>query len=329
MSCAWIDYKKTFDSVPHERILRSLGLFKVSPRIVEFLTVKNWKTQLTFTNESGTLMSDNINIKREIFQGDSLLFYISLIPLSLELNSAVYEYKMGTERITHLFYMDDLKPYAKDDSELEGLLRIVKGFSDDIGMEFGLSKCAKATFKRGKLENSDHVWLDEETMIKDLEQEKVYKNLSVDESNGIQHTTMKQKLKKELVRRTQLILKSELNSENRITAKNILAIPVITYIFIITDCNPSEVKRLDIKIRKMMTTHSMHHPKDNIHRLYLPRSNRGRSLAQLELSYKTSTIGLFWYLNLSDDWMLQLALKHKKRKVHSLLLKKLESLHVK
>ena len=39
--------------------------------------------------------------------------------------------------------MDDLKLYAKDDSELEGLLRIVNGFSNDIGMEFGLSKCAK------------------------------------------------------------------------------------------------------------------------------------------------------------------------------------------
>ena len=74
---------------------------------------------------------------------------------------------------------------ANDDNELEGLLRIVKGFSDDIGMEFGLSKCAKATFKRGKLEKSDHVWLDEETMIKDLEQEKVYKYLGVDESSAI------------------------------------------------------------------------------------------------------------------------------------------------
>ena len=166
-------------------------------------------------------------------------------------------------------------------------------------------------------------------MIKDLEQEKVYKSLSVDESNGIQHTTMKQKLKKELVRRTQLILKSELNSENRITAINILAIPFITYIFIIIDWNLSEVKRLDIKIRKMMTTHNMHHPKDDIHCLYLPRSNRGRGLTQLELSYKTSTIDLFWYLNLSDDWILQLALKHEKRKVHSLLLKKLESLRMK
>ena len=37
-------------------------------------------------------------------------------------------------------------------------------------------------------------------------------------------------------------------------------------------------------------------------------------MTQLELSYKTSTTGLFQYLNLSDDWMLQLALKHKKEK---------------
>ena len=151
-------------------------------------------------------------------------------------------------------------------------------------------------------------------MIKDWEQEKVYNQLGIDESSGIQHATMKQKLKKKLVRRTRLILKSELNSKNRITAINILAIPVITYSFNIIDWNLSEVKRLDIKIRKMMTTRSMHHPKADIHRLYLPRSSGGRGLTQLELSYKTSTIGLFRYLNLSDDWMLQLALKHEKEK---------------
>ena len=228
----------------------------------------------------------------------------------MDLNTSI-----GTEWFTHLFYLDDLKLCAKDDSKLEGLLRIVKGFSDDIGMEFGLSKCAKATFKRGKLEKSDHVRLDEETMIKDLEQEKVYKYLGVDESSGIQHTTMKQKLKKKLLRRTQLILNTELNSKNRITATNTLAIPVITYSFNITDWNLSEVKILGIKVRKMITIHSMYHPKTDIYRLYIPRSNKGKGLTQQ--FYKTSTIGLFQYLNLLDDLMLELALKHEKEKVSS------------
>ena len=43
--------------------------------------------------------------------------------------------------ITHLFYMDDLKTYAKSDEDQKGLLKlIVKGLSDDIRMEFGLAE---------------------------------------------------------------------------------------------------------------------------------------------------------------------------------------------
>ena len=168
----------------------------MSPRVAGFLkhNMKNWKTQLTLTHESDTLISDHINSKRGIFKGDSLsplLFCISLIPLSSELNSSGYGYKIGTEWITHLFYIDDLKLYAKYDSKLEGRFRIVNRLNDDIGMESGLRKCAKATFKRGKLKKSDHVRLDDETIIKDLEQEKTHKYLGVDKSSGIQHATMK------------------------------------------------------------------------------------------------------------------------------------------
>ena len=65
-----------------------------------------------------------------------------------------------------------------------------------------------------------------------------------------------------------------------------LAISVVTYSFKIIDWNLSEVKRLDIKVRKMMTTHSMHYPKGDIHYLYFPRSNEGRGLIQCELSIR-------------------------------------------
>ena len=130
--------------------------------------------------------------------------------LLLELNSSSCGYKIRTDWITNLFYMDNLKIYAKDDSKVEGLLKIVKEFSDDIGMESALSKYAQATFKRGKSEKSDHVQLEDEAIIKDLEQEKFNKYLGFDESIGIQYATIKQKLKMELARRTRLILKSQL-----------------------------------------------------------------------------------------------------------------------
>ena len=58
------------------------------------------------------------------------------------------------------FYMDNLKLFAKNDQQLEGLLNIVKQFSHDIGMELGLDKCSKSTFFRGKLLKAKNITLD-------------------------------------------------------------------------------------------------------------------------------------------------------------------------
>ena len=325
MSCAWIDYRKAFDSVPHDWILRSLDLCKASPILINFLkeSMKQWQTKLLLTHQSGTITCENLKIRRGIFQGDSLsplLFCISLIPLSLELNNSGYGYKIGNDKFSHLFYMDDLKLYGKDDNEIEGLLRIVKGFSDDIGMEFGLDKCAKATFRKGKLRKKDNIILNDVTVIKDLEQEEVYKYLGVNEGDGIQHASMKDKIRKEVIRRVRSILKTELNSKNRITAINTLAVPVITYSFNIINWNLNEIKKLDTKIRKLLTMYNMHHPKADVDRLYLPRSSGGRGMIQLELSYRTSTIGLYRYLDLSQDWMMQRAFQHESvKKLHSVV----------
>ena len=76
--------------------------------------------------------------------------------------------------------MDDLKPYSKKDNKLEGLLTTVKWFSDDIGMEFGLSKCAKAKLKRGKLLRISFVQLGIDTKIRELEQEETYRCIGTD-----------------------------------------------------------------------------------------------------------------------------------------------------
>jgi hypothetical protein len=47
--------------------------------------------------------------------------------------------------------MDNLKLIAKSEEELQKQIQTVKTFSDDIHIDFGLDKCAKITFKRGKL----------------------------------------------------------------------------------------------------------------------------------------------------------------------------------
>ena len=45
----------------------------------------------------------------------------------------------------------------------------MKQFSDDIGMEFGLEKCAKASFKKGKLTSTRNIVIDVDTEIQGLE----------------------------------------------------------------------------------------------------------------------------------------------------------------
>ena len=232
LSTAWIDYRKAFDSVPHPWIEKALDIYKISPIIKGFLhqCMSMWSTKLILNHSNGTETSGNIKIDRGIFQGDSLsplLFCLALVPWSSELNNTKYGYKIFDKTITHLFYMDDLKLYAKNDGDLEGLLATVKRFSDDINMEFGLDKCTKATFKRGRLTSTTSITFNDNTKIKDLDQGGAYKYLGVNEGKGIQHNAMKEKIRKEYHRRIRSIMKTELNSRNRIQAINSLAVPVV------------------------------------------------------------------------------------------------------
>ena len=98
-----------------------------------------------------------------------------------------------------------------------------------------------------------------------------------------------------------LILKTELNAANRIQAINSLAIPVVTYSCNIINWQIEEICRMDAKTRKFLTINRMYHPKADKDRIYISRIQGGRGLTQLELSYKTTTIGLKKCLMKNED----------------------------
>ena len=72
------------------------------------------------------------------------MFILALIPLSLILRKvkAAYEFSESKEKINHLLFMDDLKLYSRCEKGLDSLAQRVCVFSGDIGMEFGIEKCA-------------------------------------------------------------------------------------------------------------------------------------------------------------------------------------------
>ena len=94
--------------------------------------------------------------------------------------------------------MDDLKLIAKSEEELRKQTQTGKIFSGDIHMNFGLEKCAKITFKKGKLFHSQNLVIYINREIQELEQRKTYKFLGTEESDGIQHQQMKERLKRNI-----------------------------------------------------------------------------------------------------------------------------------
>ena len=118
-----------------------------------------------------------------------------------------------------------------------------------------LDKCAKATFKKGRLADSSNIELDVNTIIHDLEQEGTYKYLGVSEGDGVQHSQTKEKIRKEYYCRMRMVLKSELNSANKLEAINTSAVPVVTYSFNIVNWTLQGLAKLDTRTRKFLTTY--------------------------------------------------------------------------
>jgi D-serine dehydratase len=59
--------------------------------------------------------------------------------------------------------------------------------------------------------------IDNNREIQELEQGKTYKYLGIEESEGVQHPQMKDRLKQEYNRRLRTILNYKLNARNKIT----------------------------------------------------------------------------------------------------------------
>ena len=69
--------------------------------------------------------------------------------------------------------MDGLKLYSRSEKGLASLVQTVCVFSEDIGMEFGIEKCAMLVMEKGKIVNSVGIELPDGKVIKSLKKVKV------------------------------------------------------------------------------------------------------------------------------------------------------------
>ena len=302
LSIAWIDYRKAYDMVPHSWIIECLKMIGAAENLTELLvrSMSNWKTILVAGKEE----LGQVNIQRGIFQGDCLsplLFVICLLPMSIVLRKcrAGYQFGRGQVKVNHLLFMDDLKLFAKDEMEIDSLVRTVCVLSEDIGMKFGVQKCGSVVMKRGKVVNSNGVQLPNGETINSVGEEG-YKYIGMLEIDEIMNNNMKALVQKEYLRRLKKILKSRLNGRNIIIAINTWAVSLLRYGAGLINWTLNELQQLDRKTRKKLTMYGAFHPKSNVNRLYLARQEGGRGLIGVEDTVRREENSLCWYIMNND-----------------------------
>ena len=196
--------------------------------------------------------------------------------------------------LTICFFVDDLKQFATTLNNLKLLLDIVITFSKDIGMTFGLNKCAYIYTERRK-SLGDKIVINE-VEISELEEGDLYKYLGIDEDIGYDGPLNKDIIGKEFLRRTKKIWNSELYSRNKVTAYNTFALPVLTMSVRVLDWSEQELMSLDIKARKILNMSGSFHSKGDTNHLYVPRSNGGRGLNSVIDMFKNQMVNLSNYL---------------------------------
>uniref|UniRef100_H3AQQ4 Reverse transcriptase domain-containing protein n=1 Tax=Latimeria chalumnae TaxID=7897 RepID=H3AQQ4_LATCH len=284
ISIAWVDYNKAFDSVPHSWLIHALRMYKVNEKVIALLStlMQTWHTRLHINLGGQRYQTQSVCIERGIFQGDSLSplwFCLALNPLSKMLKNSGYGYSLGrrpTVLVSHLFYMDDLKLYAKNSDQLQSMLELVSSFSKSVTMEIGVDKCTVLHAKRGKLERHNNVQLLDGAEIQELGPEKCYKYLGMQQQLNINTTKIKEAVTATFKKRLKLIMKIQLNAKNKTQAINTWASPVLAYTYGVLKWSKTSLDTLDRKVRATLKENRMHHPQVSMARLYLPRRVGGR-----------------------------------------------------
>ena len=184
-------------------------------------------------------------------------------------------------------YKDD-KLFAKNEKVLETLIHAVRIYCQDIGMEFSIEKYAMLVINSGKRHLTNGMELRNQEKIRTLREKEAYKYLGILEGDIIKQVKMKEKIKKEYLRRTRKLLGTKLCSRNLIKGINTWAVPLVRYSGPFSKSTTEELKQMDQRTRKLMTMHKALNPRDNIDRIYVQRNAVVRKVASIEDSVDAS-----------------------------------------
>ena len=159
LAVAFYDYKKTYDKVHHDWMLRVYSWMGLPANVISLLRhlISYWKTQLKIWNEEEDKVSRWIDIMCGFLQCDSYSqvgFCLSEVPVC-KLIQETKGYQMGEPgkrkvKRTHSLFIDNLKVYQESYKNLKGVNVAYVNLKRDVSGR-GLKSYEMSLLKQTKL----------------------------------------------------------------------------------------------------------------------------------------------------------------------------------
>ena len=259
LAVAFYDYKKAYDKVHHDWILRVYRWISVPDEVIKLISnlMELRKTRLEIWSKGEKMTSRWINISCGFLQGDSyspVAFCISEIPVWPLLQQS-RGYKMGPPggrdvSRPHSLFADDLRVYQESHAILRDVNEVIVQASHDTGACYGVSKCAEIVFERGKMVRGEGLEvLEERIRTTDPDENEIYKFLRIEQADGIKTKKVFELVKGEINKTVKMLTNTELNDANLVRVINTKVIPVAAYPMNICKFTGGELKEVDHVIK--------------------------------------------------------------------------------
>ena len=211
---------------------------------------------------------------------------------------------------TNDLFTDNLKVYQESHKILENINESIVQASRDTGACYGVAKCLKIIFERGKMIKGGRLQVLQErikNMDPDLDRERkkeIYKFLGREQADGIKTKEVYNRVKEEVNRIIQILTKTKLNDKNLIKAINTKVIPVAPFPMNVCKFTKVELNELDLVVKGGLRKCNILGRQSSDKRLYLKSDASGRGLKSLRDVFVETRLWVACYIvNSNNKWI--------------------------
>ena len=156
----FIDFRKAFDSINREQMIKILKAYDVPPRLLQAIKAMYTNTRAKVVTPDGE--TEVFNIETGVMQGDTLAPYLFIIALDYALRKAISgkESELGltitprkssrqrAETLTDLDFADDISLLSNNSTQAQDLLTSVETECQKVGLVLNGKKTEVVTINK-------------------------------------------------------------------------------------------------------------------------------------------------------------------------------------